>query len=393
MSKKMLDIMLETFSTMPLESKNISKNPCKGIKPCSANEDCMTWVKGCRLKSVNVRQVNHMKRSIKKLEDILKKLPQDQDKKQLVDKIRELKQKIEFPEQTVQKGQVPTVQKGQVPTVQKGQVPTVQKGQVPTVQSPQEINALKAQMAAVKADYNILKGNSQKVQLKRSILEKEYQELQGLHQASLAELQQINRNLEKENQALNERIVDMEDRINNYENQIQFLNETNTNYQKNLRQASLEYVELQNQIKFLDEEYQRINNRLTDCQKPPKQQQTQITPKQNRKQQQIRSKQSVQLKRQLENIQNDYADLDNQLYEKKNIIEQLKASVQKNKLEIKRINEIREEDNVAYNDLIEENINLKQNLVKFDRLKYLMGRRDTLTDSQLEEFQNIMYSI
>ena len=441
MTSRLLDTMLDTFSTMPLESNKITKNPCKGMNPCTANEDCMTWVKGCRLKSVNVRQVNHMKRSIKKLEDILKNLPQDQEKKLLLDKIKELKLKIEFPPQPVQKGQ-------------KGQM-----GQV-TVQNPDEIITLKAQIAAVQANYNILKGNSQAVQLKRSSLEKEYQDLRALHadmvqsnrqqlsnkneeittlkaqmetirlkhanlkgngqavqlkrstlekeyqdlqalhremvqlnRQQLSELHQLNINLEKENQALNEQMDELEDRINNYERQIQFLNETNTNSQKNLRKANLEYEELQNQIKFLDEEYQGINNTLLDCRKLKQQTQTQIIQKPKQQQTKIRSNQNVQLKRQLDTVKNEYAELDNQLYEKQVIIDQLKASVQKNKEEISRIKALREEDNITYNDLITENDNLRQNLIKFDRLKVLMSRKDNLTDSQLQEFQNIMYSI
>ena len=441
MTSRLLDTMLDTFSTMPLESNKITKNPCKGMNPCTANEDCMTWVKGCRLKSVNVRQVNHMKRSIKKLEDILKNLPQDQEKKLLLDKIRDLKLKIEFPPQPVQKGQ-------------KGQM-----GQV-TVQNPDEIITLKAQIAAVQANYNILKGNSQAVQLKRSSLEKEYQDLRALHadmvqsnrqqlsnkneeittlkaqmetirlkhanlkgngqavqlkrstlekeyqdlqalhremvqlnRQQLSELHQLNINLEKENQALNEQMDELEDRINNYERQIQFLNETNTNSQKNLRKANLEYEELQNQIKFLDEEYQGINNTLLDCRKLKQQTQTQIIQKPKQQQTKIRSNQNVQLKRQLDTVKNEYAELDNQLYEKQVIINQLKASVQKNKEEISRIKALREEDNITYNDLITENDNLRQNLIKFDRLKVLMSRKDNLTDSQLQEFQNIMYSI
>ena len=441
MTSRLLDTMLDTFSTMPLESNKITKNPCKGMNPCTANEDCMTWVKGCRLKSVNVRQVNHMKRSIKKLEDILKNLPQDQEKKLLLDKIKELKLKIEFPPQPVQKGQ-------------KGQM-----GQV-TVQNPDEIITLKAQIAAVQANYNILKGNSQAVQLKRSSLEKEYQDLRALHadmvqsnrqqlsnkneeittlkaqmetirlkhanlkgngqavqlkrstlekeyqdlqalhremvqlnRQQLSELHQLNINLEKENQALNEQMDELEDRINNYERQIQFLNETNTNSQKNLRKANLEYEELQNQIKFLDEEYQGINNTLLDCRKLKQQTQTQIIQKPKQQQTKIRSNQNVQLKRQLDTVKNEYAELDNQLYEKQVIINQLKASVQKNKEEISRIKALREEDNITYNDLITENDNLRQNLIKFDRLKVLMSRKDNLTDSQLQEFQNIMYSI
>ena len=167
--------------------------------------------------------------------------------------------------------------------------------------------------------------------------------------------------------ALNESIVEMEDLINAYQEQIKVLNNENVENLANLEKKTREYLDLQ-------EEIIRVSGNLEKF----KQQQKQ-TINQRQKQQTIKQRQSStflnnqtgQLKEQLKICESNYVDLYNQMQDKLVEIQNLQYNIKTGNKKIEQYEGIINENEIAYSELQQDYTKLNQNIRKFDRLKAL----------------------
>ena len=333
--KKMRDIFVQTFSEMPMASKKLAKNPCKGLtqKSCSTNEDCTPWAKGCRLKSVNVRQVNHMKNSIRTLEDLLKNLPQNQEKHDLEKKISELKSQL-------------------------------QHGfQLPPQLPPQLLRSPQVRQLQVR------------------------QPPQPRQQQN-RDLKKSNAQLEQENQRLNATVVELEDVIAENNRRIKALNLGYDRDRHIFEQAKADYDRLDQEMLLLEANYKRIHDELRKCQQQMKQQvKQQIKPQIK---QQIKPH---KLNQELEQCHKMYDEISDKLAQKDGIINKLTEKLRSNQSEIEELKIYVSEQDQNLQEVESKNYNLRLDLQRFTRMKDLMARRDQLTENQQAQFRDILYSI